>query len=127
MLASPALTDAAKLIGRIMLALMFVMAGWSKIGGYAGTQQYMASAGVPGMLLPLVIAVELLGGLMIVVGYKTRYAALVLAGFTLVASFLFHMAPDRMQQLLFMKNIAVVGGFLVLFASGPGRWSLDRG
>lgn len=127
MLASPALTDAAKLIGRIMLALMFVMAGWSKIGGYAGTQQYMASAGVPGMLLPLVIVIELLGGLMIVVGYKTRYAALVLAGFTLVASFLFHMAPDRMQQLLFMKNIAVVGGFLVLFASGPGRWSLDRG
>jgi putative oxidoreductase len=127
MLASPAMTDAAKLIGRILLALMFVLGGWSKIGGYAGTQQYMASAGVPGILLPLVIVTELIGGLMIVVGFKTRYVALALAGFTIVATLLFHMAPDRMQQLLFMKNLAVAGGFLVLFASGPGRWSLDRG
>jgi len=82
---------------------------------------------VPGILLPAVIARELLGGLMIVVGYQTRLVALALAGFTIVATILFHSAPDRMQQLLFMKNLAVAGGFLVLFASGPGRWSLDRG
>lgn len=127
MLNSPALSDTAKLVGRVLLALMFVLAGYSKIGGYAGTQQYMASAGVPGALLPLVIAVELLGGLMVVVGWKTRYAALALAAFTLVATLLFHTDwAQPMQQMIFMKNISVVGGFLVLFAAGAGRWSLDR-
>lgn len=127
MLTSPALTDGAKLIGRILLALMFVLGGYSKIGGYAGTQAYMASAGVPGALLPLVIITELLGGLLIVVGYKTRLVALALAGFTLIAGLLFHMAPDPVQKIMFMKNLAITGGFLVLFASGAGRWSLDRG
>ncbi|WP_439500068.1 DoxX family protein [Bosea sp. (in: a-proteobacteria)] len=127
MLNSPALSDTAKLVGRVLLALMFVLAGYSKIGGYAGTQQYMASAGVPAALLPLVIAVELLGGLMVVVGWKTRYAALALAAFTLAATLLFHTNwAQPMQQMIFMKNISVVGGFLVLFAAGAGRWSLDR-
>lgn len=126
MLTSPALTDSAKLVGRILLALMFVMGGYSKIGGYAGTQAYMAAQGVPGILLPAVILLELVGGLMIVVGFKTRLVVLALFGFTIIATILFHSAPDRMQQLLFMKNLAVAGGFLVLFASGPGRWSLDR-
>lgn len=124
---NPALGDAAKLVGRILLALMFVLGGWSKINGYAGTQGYMASAGVPGILLPLVIIVELIGGLMIVVGYKTRLAALALFAFTIAASVLFHMnwaAP--MQQLLFMKNLAVAGGFLVLFAAGAGAYSVDK-
>lgn len=127
MLTSPALTDAAKLVGRILLALMFVLGGYSKIGGYAGAQGYMAAQGVPGILLPAVILLELVGGLMIVVGFKTRLVALALFGFTVIASLLFHMnwaAP--MQQMIFMKNIAVAGGFLVLFAAGPGRWSLDR-
>ena len=124
---NPALGDAAKLVGRILLALMFVLAGWSKINGYAGTQGYMASAGVPGILLPLVIIVELIGGLMIVVGYKTRLVALVLFAFTIVASVLFHMNwAQPMQQLLFMKNLAVAGGFLVLFAAGAGAYSVDR-
>ncbi|WID95898.1 DoxX family protein [Bosea vestrisii] len=124
---NPALADAAKLIGRILLALMFVLAGWSKISGYAGTQAYMGSAGVPAILLPLVIVVELIGGLMIVVGYKTRLAALVLFAFTIAASVLFHMnwaAP--MQQQIFLKNLAVAGGFLVLFAAGAGRYSVDK-
>jgi len=122
-----ALGDAAKLIGRILLALMFVLAGWSKISGYAGTQAYMASAGVPGILLPLVIIVELIGGLMIVVGFKTRLVALALFAFTIVASVLFHMNwAQPMQQLLFMKNLAVAGGFLVLFAAGAGAYSVDK-
>lgn len=124
---NPALGDAAKLVGRILLALMFVLAGWSKINGYAGTQGYMASAGVPGILLPVVIIVELIGGLMIVVGFKTRLVALVLFAFTIVASVLFHMNwAQPMQQLLFMKNLAVAGGFLVLFAAGAGAYSVDR-
>lgn len=127
MLNNPALSDAAKLVGRILLALMFVMGGWSKISGYSGTQAYMASAGVPGILLPLVIIVELIGGLMIVVGFKTRLAALALFGFTIAASVMFHMnwaAP--MQQLLFMKNLGIAGGFLVLFAAGAGAYSVDK-
>lgn len=124
---NPAFSDAAKLVGRILLALMFILGGWSKIGGYAGTQQYMASAGVPGVLLPLVILTELGGGLLVAVGYKTRWAALALAGFTLLATLLFHSNwAQPMQQMLFMKNLGIAGGFLVLFACGAGRWSLDR-
>jgi len=127
MLNNPALSDAAKLVGRILLALMFVLAGWSKINGYAGTQGYMASAGVPGILLPLVIIVELIGGLMIVVGYKTRLVALLLFGFTIAASVLFHMNwAQPMQQQIFLKNLAVAGGFLMLFAAGAGRYSVDK-
>lgn len=124
---NPALADAAKLVGRILLALMFVLGGWSKINGYAGTQTYMASAGVPGLLLPAVIVVELVGGLMIVVGYKTRLAALALFAFTIVASVLFHLNwAQPMQQLLFMKNLATAGGFLLLFAAGAGGYSIDK-
>ncbi|CAN7528282.1 DoxX family protein [Bosea sp. LjRoot237] len=124
---NPALADAAKLVGRILLALMFVLGGWSKINGYAGTQAYMGSAGVPGILLPLVIAVELIGGLMIVVGYKTRLAALALFAFTIAASVLFHLNwAQPMQQLLFMKNLAVAGGFLMLFTAGAGAYSVDK-
>ena len=124
---NPALADAAKLVGRILLALMFVLGGWSKINGYAGTQTYMASAGVPGLLLPAVIVVELVGGLMIVVGYKTRLAALALFAFTIVASVLFHLNwAQPMQQLLFMKNLATAGGFRLLFAAGAGAYSIDK-
>lgn len=124
---NPAFSDAAKLVGRVLLALMFILGGWSKIGGYAGTQQYMASAGVPGVLLPLVILTELGGGLLVAIGYKTRWAALALAGFTLLATLLFHSNwAQPMQQMLFMKNLGIAGGFLVLFACGAGRWSLDR-
>lgn len=126
MLNSPAADDTAKLIGRILLALIFVLSGWSKISGYAGTQQYMASVGVPGFLLPLAILTELGGGLLIIAGYQTRLVALALAGFTLIAGVLFHYHPaDQMQMINFLKNISITGGFLVLFASGPGRFSLD--
>lgn len=123
---NPALENAAKLIGRILLALIFIRAGWNKIGGYEGTMQYMAAAGLPGLLLPLVIAVELLGGLLILIGWQTRLAALALAAFTLAAAFLFHLKlGDANQMNHFLKNIAIAGGFLVLFGSGAGAWSID--
>ncbi|MGQ7792320.1 DoxX family protein [Faunimonas sp. B44] len=116
----------AALAGRILLALMFVTSGWSKIGGYQSTQQYMEAVGVPGALLPLVILVELAGGLMIVFGFQTRLAALALAGFTAIAALLFHSDfSDSMQTILFNKNISIVGGFLLLATFGPGPWSLD--
>ncbi|WP_411166373.1 DoxX family protein [Aeromonas sp. DSM 116730] len=118
--------DVALLVGRILLALMFVMAGWGKIGGYAGTQGYMEAMGVPGFMLPLVILLELGGGLAIVLGLFTRSLSVLLAGFTLMAAFIFHYQPaEQMQMLMFMKNLSVAGGFLALAAAGPGAFSLD--
>ncbi|MBL0467476.1 DoxX family protein [Aeromonas veronii] len=118
--------DVALLAGRVLLALMFVMAGWSKIGGYAGTQGYMEAMGVPGFMLPLVILLELGGGLAVVLGLFTRSLSVLLAGFTLMAAFLFHYQPaEQMQMLMFMKNVSVAGGFLALAAAGAGAFSLD--
>ena len=118
--------DMALLVGRVLLALMFVMAGWSKIGGYAGTQGYMEAMGVPGFMLPLVILLELGGGLAVVLGLFTRSIAVLLAGFTLMAAFIFHYQPaDQMQMLMFMKNVSVAGGFLALAAAGAGAFSVD--
>ncbi|AMO55463.1 hypothetical protein GZ77_10055 [Endozoicomonas montiporae] len=121
--------QAQKLIapfGRLLLSLMFIMAGYNKIGGYAGTQGYMEAMGVPGMLLPLVIIVELFGGLALLVGWNTRIAAFLLAGFTLVANLIFHNLTEQMQSLLFMKNLSVAGGLLMVTALGAGSFSLDN-
>ena len=117
----------ADLAGRILIALIFITAGWSKIGGFEGTQQYMASMGVPGALLPLVIITELGGGLLILAGLFTRYTALALAGFTILSAVLFHgNVDDPSQQIQFMKNLAIAGGFLFLVAHGAGKLSLDH-
>jgi putative oxidoreductase len=116
-----------ELSGRILLSLMFLTSGLSKIGGYAATQGYMESQGVPGMLLPLVIALEVLAPLLIAVGWHTRLAALALAGFSIAAAVLFHANfGDQMQVIMFMKNISIAGGFLLLAANGAGAWSLDQ-
>ena len=118
--------DVALLAGRVLLALMFVMAGWSKIGGYAGTQGYMEAMGVPGFMLPLVILLELGGGLAVVLGLFTRSLSVLLAGFTLMAAFIFHYQPaEQMQMLMFMKNVSVAGDSLALAAAGAGAFSLD--
>ena len=117
--------NVADLAGRILISAMFLTSGLGKISGYAGTQGYMESMGVPGALLPLVIALEVLGAVAVIVGYHTRVAAAALAGFTLAAAVLFHSGADQMQQLLFMKNVAITGGFLFLVARGAGDWSLD--
>jgi putative oxidoreductase len=115
------------LCGRVLLAFMFVAAGYGKIGGYEGTQGYMEAMGVPGMLLPLVIVLELGGGLAIIAGWQTRIIAILLAGFCLVAAFTFHLDfADRMQSIMFMKNLSVAGGFLLLAAYGPGAFALDN-
>ena len=123
---SSALNNTAVLVGRLLLAAIFIQAGWGKIGGYDEAAAYMAKAGVSGSLLPLVIAVELLGGLLIVIGWQTRLVAIGLAIFTLLAAYLFHMNfGDRNQAIHFMKNVAIAGGFLTLAAGGPGAWSID--
>ena len=114
-------------VGRIFLALMFVTSGFSKISGYAGTQGYMEAMGVPGTLLPLVITLELLGGLAVMLGWHTRIAAFLLAGFSLLSALLFHANfGDQMQVIMFMKNISIAGGFLMLVAMGGGAFALDN-
>jgi putative oxidoreductase len=117
------LTD---LIGRILIAAIFLNSGIHKIAAYAATQAYMESMGVAGALLPMVIALEVLGSMAIILGYQTRLSAFLLAGFSVLAALLFHRQPgDPMQSILFMKNLALAGGFLLLVARGPGEWSLD--
>lgn len=121
------------LIGRLLLALVFLPAGIGKISGFAGTAGYIASKGLP---LPelgaaIAIAVEVAGGLALIAGFGTRWAALALAFFTLVATYFFHnfwtlpLDQQMVQQLMFYKNIGIVGGLLVLAAHGAGAWSLD--
>ena len=113
--------------GRVLLASLFLLAGLQKIGAYEGTAGYMASQGVPGALLPIVIALEVLGALAIIVGWKTRLVAFMLAGFSLVSAALFHFKPDdAMQMTMFLKNVSIAGGFLLLVAHGAGAYSLDN-
>ena len=112
--------------GRVLIAAIFLVGGLGKIAGYAGAQGYMAAMGVPAVLLPLVIALEVGGSIAIILGYRTRLAAFLLAGFCVVSALIFHHAlGDRTQFVMFMKNFAIAGGFLLLVARGPGGWSLD--
>jgi putative oxidoreductase len=113
--------------GRFLLSLIFIVSGFGKITAYSGTQAYMDSMGVPGALLPAVIILEVLGGLAITLGWKTRVTAFLLAGFSILSAALFHANfGDQMQTIMFMKNLAIAGGFLGLVASGPGSWALDN-
>ena len=113
------LESSAELVGRVLLGSLFLLSGLSKLGAYGATAAYMSSAGVPGALLPAVIAVELLGSLAVIVGWKTRVAAALLAGFSLLAAFLFHNNfADQIQMIMFLKNVSIAGGFLLLVANG---------
>jgi putative oxidoreductase len=116
----------ADLAGRVLISAIFLVSGLGKIAGYAGTQGYMEAMGVPGVLLPLTIALEVGGAIAIIVGYRTRLAAFLLAGFCVLSALIFHRAlGDQVQFIMFMKNLAIAGGFLLLVARGPGEWSLD--
>lgn len=117
----------SSVIARVLLAQIFIMAGISKISGYAGTQGYMDAMGVPGMLLPLVIILELGGGLAILVGWQTRWTAYALGGFTVIAAIIFHSNfADQTHMIMFMKNLALTGGLLLLAEHGAGAYSLDK-
>ena len=117
----------AELAGRIFLAAIFLISGLGKITAYAGTAAYMASLGVPGALLPAVIATEVLGAIAIIIGWKTRITAFLLAGFTLLSGIIFHSNfADQIQVIMFLKNVAIAGGFLLLVANGAGPLSIDR-
>lgn len=121
------------LAARLLMVALFLPAGINKIGGFEGTVGYIASVGLPFATLGAVIAVvvEIVAPLALLIGFQTRWAALVLAVFTLVASVFFHnfwaMPAEQqfVQQLMFFKNLGVVGGLLALAASGAGAWSLE--
>jgi putative oxidoreductase len=123
----------AALVGRILLAVIFIISGVGKITGYDGTAHYMAmKLPMVGVLLPLTILTELGGGLALAAGFKARWVALLLAGFTILAAIIFHdfwaadAASKMNQQINFLKNIAISGGMLMVFAFGPGRYSFDK-
>ena len=108
------LEDVGVLVARILMPILFITAGWGKITGYAGTQQYMEAMGVPGFMLPLVILLEFGGGLAILFGFLTRTTA-------------FHSNfAEGVNSLMFMKNLSIAGGFLLLAITGPGAFSIDR-
>ena len=121
------------LVGRILLGLIFVLSGFAKISGFDGTAGYIASKGLPlpQLVAALTIVVELGGGLALMAGLYTRQAVVALAAFSLLTAVVFHnfwAAPQgeqMMQQINFMKNLAIAGGMLVLAAFGPGRLSVD--
>lgn len=127
------LQNPLSLLGRVLLALLFVPAGFGKIAGFGGTVGYIASKGVPlpELATAAAVGVELGLGLLLLVGWQTRWAALGMALFTFVITFIFHnfwaMPADQqmMQSLMFFKNIAVVGGLLTVAAWGAGAWSFD--
>ena len=120
------LNDVSELLGRFLISAIFIVAGYGKLAGYAGTQAYMESQGVPGALLPLVIATELGGGLLVLAGLWTRAAAFAVGGFSALSALLFHANfADQTQQILFMKNFAMAGGFLFLVIHGSGAFSID--
>ena len=133
MIFTPALNNAMALLGRAMIAMLFIPGGISKLTGFAGTVGYIASKGVPlpEVCAAIAIIVELGLGIALLVGWKTRWAALAIAIFTVVITFIFHAfwavpAEQVMQQQqAFFKNIAVVGGLLMLVAFGPGGFSID--
>lgn len=127
------LQNAAALVGRVLLGLIFVVSGFNKIGGFAGTAGYMASQGMPfaSALLVGAIAVELGGGLMLLAGWKARWAAAAIALFIVPATLVFHAfwtgdpAQAQNQFIHFMKNVSIIGGMLMVVAMGPGALSVD--
>lgn len=114
------------LVARILLGAMFILAGFGKLGDVQGFAGYMASGGVPAFLAWPVILLEILGGAALLVGFLTRPAALALGAFCLASGVLYHYVPaDQMQMTIFMKNVALTGGYLALALLGGGQWSVD--
>jgi putative oxidoreductase len=121
------LNPARPAAGRVLIAAIFVVSGCGKIATYEAAQAFMASMGVPGALLPLVIVFEIAAGLAVAAGFRARVAVFLLAGFSLVTAAIFHGdLADPRQSILFWKNLAIAGGLLFIVASGAGAWSVDQ-
>jgi putative oxidoreductase len=114
------------LVARCLLAGLFLWSGVGKVGGYGEAVQLVNSQGLMGVLVPVTIVIEVTGALLLVIGFKTRFVALALAGFSVVTALLFHANfADKVQMQHFLTNFAVVGGLLALYVAGPGRLSFD--
>jgi putative oxidoreductase len=119
--------NVSELAGRILLSVLFLLSGVGKIGGYGATAAYMSSVGVPSVLLPVVIATEVLGATAIMLGWQTRTTAFLLAGYSLLTALIFHANfADQIEMIMFLKNVSIAGGFLLLVVNGAGPLSLDR-
>ena len=118
----------APLLARILLAILFLLAGIGKLADVQGFAGYMASGGVPAFLAWPAILFEIAVGVLLILGWQVRYTALAAAAFCVVAAALYHNNfADQMQMVMFLKNLAIAGGFLVLFAHGAGKFALDKG
>jgi len=114
-------------VGRLLISLMFLMSVLNKIGNYSNTSGWMESMGVSSYLLPLVIILEILAAIAIIIGWKTKIAAFLLAGFCIISGLIFHSDfSNQLEIIMFMKNIAIAGGFLFLVVNGPGKFSIDN-
>jgi len=114
------------LVARCLMAGLFLWSGIGQASGYDETTVFMLHAGVIGHLLPIAIAIEVGGALLLIVGFKARFICLGLAGFCVVTALLFHANfADKVQMFHFLKNVAIAGGLLALYVSGPGRLSFD--
>ena len=114
-------------IGRLLISFIFLMSGLNKIGNYSNTSGWMETMGVSSSLLPLVIIIEILAAIAIILGWKTKIAAFLLAGFCILSGLIFHTDfNNQVEMIMFMKNFAIAGGFLILVANGPGNYSLDN-
>lgn len=122
----PWLNGLLAVLARALIAFIFIMAGYSKIDGFAGTESYMAAMGVNPALLPAVIALELGGGLALLFGWQTRFVAAALACFCVISGLLFHGAADQINQIMLMKNLAIAGGLLALVRTGAGAPAIDQ-
>jgi putative oxidoreductase len=128
-------TDAMALVGRILLGLIFVLSGFQKLTGFSGVAAGIAGKGLPmpEVLAVLSVAIELGAGLLLLVGWKARWAALLLFLFTIPITLVFHNfwamegAEAAMNEIHFMKNVSIMGGMLLVAAFGPGRYSVDQG
>jgi putative oxidoreductase len=116
-----------EILGRILLSAIFLINGIGKIFNYEGTIQYMENFDVPGYLIIPAITVEILFPILLIIGYYTKFSALVLSLFTLALAVIFHTDfSNQMQLMSFLKNIAIAGGFLIIFVYGPGKYSIDH-
>jgi putative oxidoreductase len=119
--------NVSELAGRTLLSVLFLLSGVGKIGAYAATAAYMSSVGVPSVLLPVVIATEVVGATVIILGWQTRITAFLLAGYSLLTALVFHTNfADQIEMIMFLKNVSIAGGLLLLVANGAGPLSLDR-
>ena len=121
------ITTYVPLAARILIGLLFIVAGVGKLGDVGGFTGYLTSGGLPAALAWPTILLEILGGLALVIGFQTRILAVLLAGFTLLAGLLYHFQPaDQIQMTMFLKNLAIAGGLLMLFAHGAGAVAVDK-